>query len=489
MSGQIASAANLYQLNRANAVRAQLARLDASQFCSYVLRDEHSGAPIKQAPIHKSWHYAIQNNPSRRTLIWSHVESGKTNQLSIGRTLFRIGKDPSLRVAIVSDTETQAAKVLRSIKAYIERSSQLHQVFPDLQQGSVWNSDEIIIKRPHISKDPTIKAYGVHGAVLGSRVDLLLLDDILDFENTFTPERRDKVWKWIQSTLMGRLTADAEVLVVGTAWHPDDSLHRFAALPGYVPLRYPVMDEAGNPRWPEKFPLARIEFKRTELGSVEFARQMMCVARDDSTAKFKESWIQKCVERGKFKNLAQTLLGNVPPGFRIYTGVDLAVQEHSSADLTVFFTIAIHPNGDREVLWIEAGRWAGPEIIQRVISHHQRFGSVVIVENNAAQDYILQFTRAISAVPVKAFTTTARGKAHPEFGVEGMAVEMENAKWIIPSQGTMNPEVQAWINDMLRYSPEDHTGDRLMASWFAVEGARRQNTTKASAGTVNWQKR
>ena len=33
-------------------------------------------------------------------------------------------------------------------------------------------------------------------------------------------------------------------------------------------------------------------------------------------------------------------------------------------------------------------------------------------------------------------------------------------------------EVLAWIQEMLYYDPEAHTGDRLMASWFAREAAR-----------------
>lgn len=473
--------------------RARLARYDSSQFNSYVLRDEQSGDPVVQAPIHRAWHNALRDNIAKRTLIWSHVESGKTTQLSVGRTLWKLGKNPNLRVAIVSNTEMQAKKPLSSIKQYIEKSEQLPEVFPNLRPGAVWNENAITVERKVVSKDPSIQAFGVHGAVLGARIDLLVLDDILDFENTLTPESREKLWRWIQATLLGRLTINAEVLVVGTAWHPDDAMHRFAKLPNYKALRYPVIDDEPNSptykqtRWPEKFPMARIEAKRLELGPLEFARQLLCVARDDSTARFKREWIERCVKRGEFKIMAPSLPGGLPPGFKAYTGVDLGVQEHAAADMTVLFTIAVHPNQDRELLWIEAGRWSGPEIVSRIIDVNRRYGSIVRVENNAAQDFILQFARGSSAVPVQPHTT-GRSKAHPEFGVEALATEMSNGKWIIPSKGGLHPEVQAWVDEMLYYSPDAHTGDRLMASWFAVEAVR-AGLPKVETGKVNWQRR
>jgi hypothetical protein len=204
---------------------------------------------------------------------------------------------------------------------------------------------------------------------------------------------------------------------------------------------------------------------------MEFARQMLCVARDDSASRFKREWIDKAVARGRELGATHGL-NAVPPGCKTYTGVDLAVQQHDAADLTVLFTIMVYPNGDRQVMECLSGRWSGPDIVSRIADAHYRWQSIAIVENNAAQDFIIQFARATSAVPVRAFTT-GRNKAHPEFGVESLAAEMAAGKWIVPSAGGRpSPEVEAWIQELLFYDPAAHTGDRVMASWFAREGAR-----------------
>jgi len=89
------------------------------------------------------------------------------------------------------------------------------------------------------------------------------------------------------------------------------------------------------------------------------------------------------------------------------------------------------------------------------------------------QHFILQFVREQSNIPVVPFTTTQR-KHDPVLGVQGLAVELSNNKWIIPSDNTKtDPSVERFISEMLFYSPKAHTGDVLMASYFARDYARR----------------
>jgi hypothetical protein len=447
---------------------ARLARQDVNVFMEFVLRDERTGKPVVQAPTHYAWHRLADEH--RRLLIWAHVESGKTQQLSIGRTLWELGNDPSLRCLILSNTKTQATKLADSLRRYIETSSELHDVFPGLMPGEPWGTNAFSVKRSTISKDPSVQCAGIHGNIQGARLDRVILDDVLDYENTLTEDQRKGTIDWYQSAVTGRLTDLSRVRGVGTAFHPQDILHHFART-GWAAFKYPVVDANGMPRWPERWPLERIAERVRELGPIEAQRQLMCEARDDTTARFKRDWIEIALRLGEGTNLASALQ-LLPPGYRTYTGVDLAVQKKDSSDLTCLFTIAIDPQGNRYVLNIETGKFSGPEIVQRIHASHTRYQSIVIVENNAAQDFILQFARQGGATPMIPFTT-GRNKAHPEFGVESMAAEMAGGKWRIPNHnGQMHPEVAAWVDEMLFYNPAAHTGDRLMASWFAREGAR-----------------
>lgn len=523
---------------------AQVSRTNPSEFCAFVLRDEETGLRIRQAPMHQRWHELITAHD--RLVIWSHVEGGKTNQIALGRALYELGKNPNLRIAIVSNTSDMAKKMVRQVGQYVEKSIELREVFPNLRPthdpSLPWTAMSLTVDRGRVgAKDPSVQACGVHGNIMGSRIDLLIIDDILDYENTRTPTPREDVWRWVRSSLFSRLTKNARVIVVGNAWHPEDLLHRLAREPDFKGYRFPVIDKAGNLTWPERWPKERIEKSRRDLGPLEFARQLLCMARDDDTARFRREWIDVCRARGRgmfmvdsARSLYAALLrerGYDPAplgieaiespdtfrqpndaieaaetiyrlggngfeylqqndefwflrGIRFYTGVDLAVQKHDAADLSVIFTIAVFPNGDRRVCEILSGRWGSPDIVSKIIDVYRRFGSIVIVENVGAQDYIVQFVRERSAATVVPFTT-GRTKAHPEFGIEGLAAEFAAGKWMIPTIDGQNvPEVDAWISELLFYDPMAHTGDRVMAGWFAREGAR-SGDVYAGAGSVD----
>lgn len=479
-ANQIARAARIL---KAKAIGA--AKVDPKTFAQYVLKDERSGGGIQLSPTHEAWHDLISQH--KRLVIWSHIESGKTTQVAIGRLLYEIGRDRTIRAAIVSNTHGQAVKVVRSVARYIEQSPQLKSVWPDMMPDEPWSVSAFTVRRNVFSKDPTVQATGVHGNITGARLDLVIVDDILDYENCLSAQGRQQLWDWLHATLHGRLTENARFIVIGTAYHPDDAMHRYARTPGFTAVRYPVLDDlSGLPRWPERWSLGRIQQKKDELGPSEFARQMLCVARDDASSRFKSEWIDLGKMLGEGKDPAHAL-HSVPAGYKTVTGVDLAVQQKDGADLTCLFTIIVHPSGQgekREILCVESGRWSGPEIVQKIVDTHRRYNSLVIVENNAAQDFILQFTRAAAAIPLRAFTT-GRNKAHPEFGIESIGAELANGKWVIPNRnGRCHPEIDAWINEMLFYDPRAHTGDRLMASWFAREGVR-MSTLKAEIGRID----
>lgn len=452
----------------------EAARHDPASFCEFVLKDEATGRHVKLAPVHEAWHEALTGHD--RLILWAHVEAGKTNQISIGRVLWELGKNPGLRIVVLSNTNEQAKKIVRAIAQYITKSERLHMVFPHLRKARdpslPWTANAITVERDNIAKDPSVQAAGLGGNIIGARIDLLVLDDVLDYENTRTMDRMAGVLSWLKATAIGRLTDASRVWGVTNAWHPKDPMHALAAEPRYKGMSFPVVSPAGVLSWPAKWSRARIERSRQDLGPLEFGRQLLCQARDDDAARFKREWLDVGLVAGrgyKFVHEVDVL----PEGYALFTGVDLAVQQHDAADLSVFFTILLHlDTWQRQVLNIESGRWSGPEIVRRIDDHAVRYNGIIVVENVGAQDYILQFARKATRGTLRAFTT-GKNKANPVFGVESMAAELAGGGWIIPNlNGKLDKETDAWVNDMLYYNPKSHTGDRLMASWFAREGAR-----------------
>lgn len=477
--------------SRARAVNLLYARQDAHLFNLMVLRDEETGRPVAPGPVHERWHKVLDAHD--RVVMWSHVEAGKTNQISVGRSLFELGKNPNLRIACISSSMELARKIVRSSAQYIEKSPELRSIFPQLvparDRSLPWTAQAFTVQRDSYAKDPSFQACGLHGSIIGSRIDLLILDDILSQDNTHTEASREDAWRWVRGTLLGRLTQEARVWALGNAWHPRDAMHLLAELQGYYSQRFPVLDpETGESTWPGRWSLERIESKRQELGPLESGRALFCLARDEEESVFKREWIDTALDAGDGYELVDSLDSEeepLPPGYFVVTGVDLASRKTESADLTCLFTVLVHPDGKKQVLSVQSGRMAGPEIVKAIDDTYARFGGIVAVENNAAQEYILQFARKVSPAVLVPFTT-GKNKVHPEFGILSVGAEMAGGQWIIPSaKRKTSKEVSAWVSEMLFYNPREHTGDRLMASWFARECARRVMAKMKRKGDVS----
>lgn len=486
---RIEQQARVTDVKRARKNRAQICREDINEFCSFVGRDAETGEQITQERIHEEFQYLADHCP--RLILFSHPESGKTTQLGVLRTLDKLGKNPNLRVVVVSKVDKNATKVTRQIKEYVEKSEELAEVYPDLLPSTPWTDSYFFIRRQVYSKDPTVQALGIDGSPTGSRIDILILDDVIDLENTLSASERKRILRRIRGAFLDRLSSDGVVIFLTNAWHPEDAAHVFEKESDrgdsdWTVGRFPVVYEDGRLSWPSKWPEERIEKARNDLGALEFARSHLCKARDEGESPFDKDAVERAIERPKEEgiDLVYTLQqSDLPEGAAIYCGVDLAVTKKKGSHLTSFTPVLYWPEDlTCQVLWQEAGRWSSREIRDRFIDLHKRYGAIFVVENNAAQRWIIDIVYNQSDLPLEERVvpaiipfTTGKNKAHSQYGVEGLATEIANDRWLFPTTGPEEPvkNVVELVGEMLYYTRGAHTGDRLMSLWFAREGCRR----------------
>jgi len=462
--------------------------------------------------------------------------------------LWLIGNDASFRGAIVSETEQQAKKVLALVKDYIQEpelsGGRLHLVFPHLRQTQrkhePWTQTDITIDRPAGTRDPTLIARGYQGAILGSRLKAVFVDDILSQENVMTEEGRRKVIEWVDGSLMGTLDkrGDPKAFLSGTAWHPQDLLHKatergWATLkmdivgnvqvyPDEDPLSCPGFGPEGwdhpgirpgakvpnnrlvkhdpDPReerllWPGQFGLAiddvagqkraLAKLQRENLPHV-FQQMYMMVAHDYSSALCKPEWIAACMKLAREKGVHR-LVDRYSDGGLVFTGVDLGIEVGEHNDDTSFFTFLVLDTGHRVILDIDFGKYDGATKVQKVVEKAERFNScLVMVESNGGQKMLTEWALDKNvSLPVRAVQTTAR-KAHVEDGIPGLFLEIYNGAWLIPNEMdadghiVVDPRVQRWCDESINYVPDKHTGDVIMSSYLAHQGARSWGITTGS---------
>jgi len=499
--------------------RIAAARQSPAAFFEFVMREETTREPIAVLPHQRVLlDFVFAHDRSVNMLPVGHSKTFITAAI----TLFLLGSAPTTRGLIVSATQEQSAKVLKMVGDYIRESVELGLVFPKLQpstrRGDQWSQTAITIDRPAGIRDPSLRAVGdgTQG-IAGSRLNWIIVDDLLNWENTSTKAQRDKTYHWFDSEVLSRLDpVGARIVLTNTARHPEDVMHRLEKA-GWPTMR---MDILGNirfqgdqqerlegkpawrhaglrpavpgphatewrlkardpdptnstPLWPEKFSHAEIATLRQRHLPHEFNQLYLNLCRDDSASMCKAEWIDTCksaARDAKHFGLVGAYTGPNPT----FTGVDLAFRQGEEADYTAFFTFEQLPDGHRKILDVEFGQWDAPTIVDKLFAKHKAYNSVVRVENNAAQQAVLEFARKKNiSLPLKAHTT-GRNKAHPEYGVQRVFLDMQNGAWLIPNdaRGHVHPAVQKWIDECLYYTPSAHTGDLVMACWFAREQCR-----------------
>jgi hypothetical protein len=528
----------------------EAARRDVNAFCALAFRDDQTAGspPFEQQWFHREWQRVWRERRFSVTL--KATGFGGTDQM-IGASLWELGHDPNVRVSIISKTITKAQDRLAKIKRNIERNPIVREVFPELLPGEKWNSEVLRVKGACLdTTTDSVSAFGVGADLLGTRIDLGFLDDVQDDESTRSADRRKGDLEWADKSIITRLTTRGRLHVIANAFHPEDIAHAWRQRPGFFSGEYPAERPDRPDRgllWPSFRSAAWLDDIKGKMTPTAYAQMYLCQARHEETRIFQKWWFLRARKRGEGLPPVRSLpryadetgvdgaLAMLLPGrqmarahaLRVVTGWDLATgkkAERRKSDLTCVFDLGLHPNGDRQVLWIEAGRWPVAESLRRLREHEMRYAPERHeVEDNGAQTFVVQFAQWFRdcSPRVEGFTTNS-AKWDEALGIEGIGVEMQAGRWIIPGpvqlegddEGTklhnaallesylagLGPDrhegeddstflarravanaeyreayarIKAWEGKLLDFHRGVHTADEVMACYLAVTAANR----------------
>lgn len=249
----------------------EAARKSPNVFIEYVLG-------MKQARLHK-----------RMQRLWSASGDtycevprghGKTVQVA-ARLSHEVGVDPSIRIKLVQQTDTDATKTTRMIRSIVD-SERFRDVFPYVRidkSESAASAFRVVDTRDRggiISRDPTVEAKGIFGNA-GGRADILVGDDVCDLKNSIQkPALREQVKDfWANNWLPMRDSSGGRkprTIKVGTPYHVDDitaQWRRFHGERGTL-YREPVVGVDGP--WPEGKSPEYLAEERELMGPIAYGR-------------------------------------------------------------------------------------------------------------------------------------------------------------------------------------------------------------------------
>lgn len=457
----------------------ELARRNANDFIPYVLKDQ-TGQKVVQSQIHKEMQFHVDECRRRGVQYcgilapWGH---GKSENIVIGRTLKLLGEDRNKRIFVVCNTDDNAKARVTVIGRYILTDADYHSVYPEVKEAEMgeWTRHKIIVERDSMSKDGSVESWGIMSSGIGGRCDILIFDDPVDMRNALlNPSLRSSVKDSFKNIWLSRLMPDGFAVYIATAWHKDDLTHELLRNPAwkFLVMRisddYESIDCSSSFKGEYKIPLWSIWNKEklldrlSTIGQRAFNRGFRQEALSDEDKTFPHS------EQIFHAHLSKDF---IMPSWPKVVGVDPFGQQ-----VVIFVLALVEGRLQRVPVEVRRGKWDPARTINEILEVnriHRPF--VFVVENNAAQDAIVQWAREkgganLNIVPF----TTGMQKANPDFGLPSLDVEFENGSWIVPMAGHelgCRCGLCVWRQELSDH-PVGEVADTVMASWFAREGAR-----------------
>ena len=332
-----------------------------------------------------------------------------------------IAQFPHLRIGLMSKTSDHAKDFSRAIRWTIESNERFRHVFPDVRPSiTKWTDSQWLIEdSPWLGSNfANLFAQGAGGQIASKRFDVILCDDILDEENSKTPEQRAAVEEWFWKTLVPCLAPNGVIIVLGTRWAEDDI---------YQHLTDPV--EKGGKGWP--LLLRKAFYKVGDLDMPEYLKNPEYVERngDGERVPLWDFWGLKLLDATKLdmgsaffscaylNDISGLMEGNVflSRNFRYFAGldpsktytvrmgIDLASSEKQTADYTARATTAEDEEGNFYVMAVYRDR-RETEHAAFVNDGFMAFQqiSIVLVEKNAFQSTLVQeVMRDFPRIPIE----------------------------------------------------------------------------------------
>jgi hypothetical protein len=458
--------------------------------------------------MHDSMNY--EPGYKNRVLINVPPEHAKSTTFTVNYIVWLIHKNPDIRVVLVSKGLKLAQDFLYEIKAKLTSPvyREMHLRFapeggwqdPD---GS-WTNDRIYVRGKNsegVQKDPTVQAMGIKGQIYGRRADIIILDDIIDADNS---REVDTQLRKINRDISSRLPSDQEggglLAVLGTRVAPMDIYRILTEVEDgdgrrvWTYFRMPAVLDYGDgdsntwvTLWPEKWSGPSLSRRRVDAGWNLYYQQLD--VDDDMT--FKAEAVNASVNGLRFPGpMTADGKGHRPEGMAglyIVIGLDPA-----ATGSTAIIVAGLDPiTGKR---WVIDG-WNKPNAnASDIIAKFRDLTDTYkpnewVIEKNAFQRFLTQlpdivdYARARGVKITPHHTTT--NKFDADWGVQTMGPlfdscvqwDDERKRWAKSGKGLIelpstrqNPWVNQLVQQLTIWQPEGmaqkQKTDLVMALWF-----------------------
>lgn len=326
----------------------------------------------------------------------------KTYLVTVAHAIWRIVRDPNVRIILVSALDDTAQQFCQMVKRQFQYNEQFLAVYPefrvrrDQQFGRTYDFTHPLRSDNANLIDPTFRSFYLGAPVAGRRCDILIADDPIEKKHVTTPEQADKALKDFNDLIpiVDKTGQYNQMFVVGTRWAYNDI---YGAMLGEdrgieasadvkintafdSMVRHCLEDANGKPVdnpvtegspilptvWTRELLLQELDQYRTDpkRGEEDWWKQYMNVCISPAGRKFEEEY---------FNTWLPSLPGGVVFSFFACDSANKDEQILMRGDFTVVYSCHFDAYGHLYLTdAIRSDRMKGRELIEELIAMHQR---------------------------------------------------------------------------------------------------------------------
>lgn len=326
-------------------------------------------------------------------------QHGKSELVTVRYPVWRLERDPRLRVIVSAYNQSYVDKLARKIRRIA------------VARGTFrFASDRHAVSEWELVEGGGILAVGIGGGVTGNPAELAVIDDpIKGREDAESENHREKVWEWYVDELSTRIQQDGQKLLVLTPWHEDDLRGRILNSPEakrWTVVRLPAISEG------EDDPLGRPEGEPlcVERRNLEWLLDQKALGERSFQALYQCNPTPREGSFFQVGRLVENLRGDLPTVVRWSRAWDLAASK-GSGDFTVGVLMGLDNQGRFWIVDVTRGQWSPDERNERMRQTARVDGVMVSIRlpqdpGQAGKEQAQALVRMLSGFSVKAISVS-----------------------------------------------------------------------------------
>ena len=330
---------------------------------------------------------------------------------------------------------------------------------------------------------------GKDGFIRGLHVGAAIIDDMPDESSLYSDEQREKLKEVFRGTITPIVEPYGYLIVSGTPYStaPNELYNVIKGDRRFYSFEYPVVFPDGRPLAPDRYTFEDIKTKRTELGSIVFAREYLVIPISDNSTIFPYEYLRRSTVGMDKVSFADSIEFFPFELQRVVVGCDFAVSGNIGADYTVYSVWGIdYSNNFYLINYFRAKGMSHNEQVDKIVLFNRLYKpDKIVCESNGFQGILSALARERGLSNIEQFTTTEGNKKDLYSGLPSLSAMFERGQIKVPyKEGETRQKVELMFSEFASVTFRSDKGkleassghdDIVMSNFLSIHTLREEN--------------